>query len=73
MAASAEHQILTLIGSDAWAMEMLRLARRLGLPDWAIGAGFVRSLVWDHLCGFERRMPLSDIDCGLFRSGKYRT
>lgn len=49
-------------------MAMLRLARQLGLPDWAIGAGFVRNLVWDHLCGFEQRTPLNDVDVVYFDS-----
>lgn len=66
MSTSAEHQILALIGSDSWAMDMLRLARRLALPDWAVGAGFVRSLVWDRLCGFRHRTPLNDIDVVYF-------
>ena len=66
MAASAEQQILSLIGDNAWAMEMLRLARRLALSNWAIGAGFVRGLVWDRLCGFEEPTPLNDIDVVYF-------
>ena len=32
------------------------------MPDWAIGDGFVRNIVWDHLQGLNRRMPLPDID-----------
>ena len=34
-------------------MEILRAARALDLPDWMIGAGFVRNKVWDHLHGFD--------------------
>jgi uncharacterized protein len=66
MSVSAEQQILALVGSDAWTMDILRLARRLALPDWAIGAGFIRGLVWDRLCGFEERTPLNDIDVVYF-------
>jgi hypothetical protein len=51
-----------LIRSDAESMEILRAVETLNLPDWAIGAGFVRSLVWDHLHGYETRTPLTDID-----------
>jgi len=48
--------------SDAWSMETLKIVRELALPDWAIGAGFVRSLVWDQLAGNTSRTPLPDID-----------
>ena len=34
-------QLLNLIAADQTAMELLRLARSLALPDWAIGAGFL--------------------------------
>lgn len=47
-------------------MNVLRNGRRLKLPDWAIGAGFLRSLVWDHLCGLSDRTPVDDIDVVYF-------
>lgn len=31
-----------MVAADPWAMDILRIARRLALPDWAIGAGFLR-------------------------------
>jgi hypothetical protein len=43
-------------------MAALSAVRDLGLPDWAIGAGFVRALVWDHLSGHAVPMPLGDVD-----------
>ncbi|MBL8700262.1 MAG: nucleotidyltransferase family protein [Alphaproteobacteria bacterium] len=43
-------------------MARLRAVRALGLPDWAIGAGFVRGLVWDRLTGRAGRTALPDID-----------
>jgi hypothetical protein len=51
-----------LIGGDPWRMRVLRAVRALGLPDWAIGAGFVRNRVWDWLCGDVRQTVPSDID-----------
>ena len=42
-------EIERLISADVEAMETLRAAQRLGLPDWWLGAGFVRNRVWDHL------------------------
>lgn len=57
-----ESDILNLIQKDTWMMEVLRAVATLDLPDWWIGAGFVRSKVWDHLHGHQTRTPLPDID-----------
>ncbi len=54
--------IVTLLKNDAWRMGILRTVAALNLPDWAIGAGFVRACVWDALCGKPSRTPLPDID-----------
>jgi uncharacterized protein len=43
-------------------MAVLRAVRALALPDWAVGAGFVRSAVWDHLHGFAAPTQLADVD-----------
>ncbi len=60
-----EQDILNLIEQDEWMMDVLRTAEKLNLPDWVIGAGFVRNKVWDHLHGFENT-PLEDIDLVYF-------
>ncbi|MBI4096040.1 MAG: nucleotidyltransferase family protein [DPANN group archaeon] len=54
--------ILKVIREDKWRMRILRLVRDLGLPDWWIGAGFVRNKVFDFLHGYKRRTPLNDVD-----------
>jgi hypothetical protein len=41
--------VLRMIESDPAAMRVLRAAAGLGLPDWWIGAGFVRNRVWDAI------------------------
>lgn len=43
-------------------MDALRTAASLQLPDWWIGAGFVRNKVWDVLHGYKMRTPFNDID-----------
>jgi hypothetical protein len=55
-------RVLDIIGGDAWSMAVLRTVRVLALPDWAVGAGFVRTPVWDALSGHAERTPLGDID-----------
>ncbi|WP_349921570.1 nucleotidyltransferase family protein [Aeromonas veronii] len=51
-----------LLRADPLRMACLRTARTLDLSDWALGAGFVRNLVWDHLHGKTVPTPLNDID-----------
>ena len=58
-----EDEIKNLIKSDTWMMQVLSAARELNLPDWMIGAGFVRNKVWDHLHGFKNHeVQTADID-----------
>ena len=58
-----KEEILELIKSDLWMMGILIKARDFNLPDWMIGAGFVRNKVWDHLHGFANaKVPTADID-----------
>ena len=58
-----EEDILTLIENDSWMMKVLQIASELNLPDWMVGAGFVRNKVWDYLHGFENSVvPTNDID-----------
>ena len=51
-----------LLRADDRRMDCLRAARALALPDWALGAGFVRNLIWDHLHRKPAPTPLNDID-----------
>jgi len=49
-----EAQLRDLIAEDLVRMHILRIVRDLNLPDCWVAAGFVRSLVWDHL---HQRQP----------------
>ena len=51
-----------LLRADPLRMASLWAARELALPDWALGAGFVRNLIWDHLHQKAEPTPLNDID-----------
>lgn len=61
-----EAQILELIKNDSWMMQILAAAESMELPDWLIGAGFVRNKVWDHLHGYKKSTPPTDIDLVYF-------
>src|SRR5689334_5936447 len=43
-------------------MRALQFVRSLALPDWAIGAGFIRAAVWDELSALTTASPVDDID-----------
>lgn len=51
-----------MIRSSEDMMEVLHIVRSLCLPDWWVGAGFVRNRVWDALHGYEEPTPWNDID-----------
>ena len=59
--------VARLVRAQADMMSMLAIVARLELPDWFLGAGFVRNAVWDALHG---RVPdvgtLRDIDLVYF-------
>lgn len=57
-----KEDVILLIKNDDWMMTVLRTASTLNLPDWYIGAGFIRSKVWDTLHGYSKRTSLPDVD-----------
>jgi len=64
-----EQDIINLIKSDTWMMNVLGEAEKLDLPDWMIGAGFLRNKVWDYLHNIKREMgDTRDIDLVYFNS-----
>ena len=57
-----EKDVLNLIKKDKWMVDILKATREINLSDWWIGAGFVRSKVWDNLHNYKNRTPIPDID-----------
>lgn len=57
--------IKQIISEDSWMMEILKCARDLDLPDWMIGAGFVRNKIWDYLHNYSERTTSEDMDVDL--------
>lgn len=53
-------RLAILIEEDAARMDCLRAVQVLPGAEAAIGAGFVRNAVWDHLSGVTT--PLADVD-----------
>ena len=67
MAIKSEGAIAKLISSDRWMMDVLRAAEDLNLPDWWIGAGFLRNKVWDAIAGKQSQQS-RDIDLVYFHA-----
>jgi len=64
-----EQDILNLIKSDKWMMDILNIAEKLNFPNWVIGAGFVRNKVWDYLHGYSNlKVDTNDIDLVYYNS-----
>lgn len=69
MSENAQQFVEETMSTSAWHMETLQAVAQLNLPDWAIGAGFVRNAVWDRLYGYPIPTPLADIDVLYFDRG----
>jgi hypothetical protein len=56
-----------LLREEPWILEQLEIAREVDLPDWFIGAGAIRDLVWDVRFG-DGFVPsnIEDIDLVFF-------
>jgi uncharacterized protein len=65
MKVTSESDIEQLVENDPWMMQILHAAESLNLPDWWIGAGFLRNKVWDTLEDNEPQ-PSKDVDLVYF-------
>lgn len=61
-----EEQLRQLVIQDALLMRVLRAAREVDLPDWCVGAGIIRNMVWDYLHGYPGRSRPRDVDLAYF-------
>ena len=64
---ASEQEITDIIEKDSWMMDVLRAAEKLQLPDWWIGAGFLRNKIWDYIENKESR-PTRDVDLVYFNA-----
>jgi hypothetical protein len=55
----------SLVRSTPWLLTALRAAREVDPPDWLVGGGVLRDLVWDHLHG-RPPVPPRDLDLAFF-------
>jgi hypothetical protein len=57
---SGAARVEAIVRDTPWLMDALHAAREVNAPDWVIGAGAVRTAVWDRLHGFTE--PFFDPD-----------
>ena len=55
-----------LLLQDEFRLRCLKAACSLQLPDWYLGAGFLRNAIWDHQHQHKITTPLNDIDLVYF-------
>jgi hypothetical protein len=61
-----DDRLRSLIRMNPRFMEILRVARAVDAPSWAVGSGIIRDLVWDALHGAGGALKFKDIDLVFF-------
>jgi len=61
-----EQELKEIIRSNDWFMELLKVVRNCNPPNWFVGGGVIRNIVWDKLHGYEIPTPLKDIDVAIY-------
>jgi hypothetical protein len=61
-----QQRLVEIARETPWFMEALVAVRQLELPEWCIGAGAIRNLVWDSLHGKSSSSQLADVDVAYF-------
>jgi ribosomal protein S18 acetylase RimI-like enzyme len=64
-----QSRLIELVRSSSMLMRAMHAARVIDPPDWLIGAGAIRDLVWDHLHGFDGTRGPKDVDLVFFDPG----
>ena len=57
VAADLPGRLVDMVRATPWLLEALRAARDVDPPDWLVGGGVLRDLVWDRLHGRPRPAP----------------
>jgi uncharacterized protein len=61
-----EARLEELVRSSDWLMAALRAGREVDPPDWLVGGGVLRDLVWDRLHGRAEPGRPRDVDLAFF-------
>jgi uncharacterized protein len=66
MAQQLDDRLRDLMRSSRQFMEILDAARDVDPPDWVVGSGIIRDLVWDSLHGWNGPLRFKDVDVAFF-------
>ncbi len=62
----SQNELEHFIQNNDYMMRALRAAKTCNLPDWFIGAGFIRDTVWNVQHGFKLDYSYKDLDLGYY-------
>jgi hypothetical protein len=71
-AAAQVRRLEALLRSSPWMMEVLRAVQDCDPPDWWVGGGVLRDLVWDELHGGFDPRRVKDVDLAFYDAGDLR-
>lgn len=63
---SLDVKLVDILSQNDWFMNVLGAVRTCDPPDWLVGGGVIRNIVWDHLCDYLEPTPLKDVDVAFF-------
>ncbi len=63
-----ENKLIFVLESHSWFMNALNEVSKLDLTQWCIGAGVIRSIVFDYLENIPNT-KIRDVDVAYFYSG----
>jgi uncharacterized protein len=66
MVQGSTEQLQAIVRASPWTMSVLRAARACAPPDWWVGGGVVRDLVWDGLHGDFDPARVKDVDLAFY-------
>jgi len=61
-----EDELRAILGGNRRFMDVLAAVRACGPPNWVVGAGVIRNIVWDYLQGHDTPTPVKDVDVAFF-------
>lgn len=59
-------QLEELLTADEEFMHILRAVRNVNPPEWMVGAGIIRDIIWDHLHSRVKATAHRDVDVAYF-------
>jgi hypothetical protein len=66
---AGEVRLEKMVRESDWFMGILEAVQSVDPPDWLVGAGVIRNLVWNRLHGYPDAAHLKDVDVAFFDAG----